>query len=89
VGAKEIRDSYSIRRSALLANVPYFTTIAAAMAAVDALEADAAARERLGPCAASKNGTPRCTRRDHGPGAIRTSRASGSVEPNICQSPVA
>jgi carbamoyl-phosphate synthase large subunit len=42
VGAKEIRDSYSIRRSALLANIPYFTTMAAAMAAVDALEVDAA-----------------------------------------------
>ena len=40
VGAKEIRDSYSIRRHALLANVPYFTTMAAAMAVVDALEAD-------------------------------------------------
>jgi carbamoyl-phosphate synthase large subunit len=42
VGAKEIRDSYSIRRSALLANVPYFTTMAAALAAVDALEVDIA-----------------------------------------------
>ena len=41
VGAKEIRDSYSIRRGALLANIPYFTTMAAAIAAVDALEADA------------------------------------------------
>jgi carbamoyl-phosphate synthase large subunit len=41
VGAKEIRDSYSVRRSALLANIPYFTTMAAAMAAVDALEAQA------------------------------------------------
>jgi carbamoyl-phosphate synthase large subunit len=42
VGAKEIRDSYSIRRSALLANIPYFTTMAAAIAAVDALEVEAA-----------------------------------------------
>jgi carbamoyl-phosphate synthase large subunit len=40
VGAKAIRDSYSIRRSALLANIPYFTTMAAAMAAVDALEVE-------------------------------------------------
>ena len=38
-GAGEIRDSYAIRRSALLANVPYFTTMPAALAAVEALEA--------------------------------------------------
>ena len=37
-GAKAIADSYSIRRNALLTNVPYFTTIAAGLAAVDALE---------------------------------------------------
>ncbi|HZF51944.1 MAG TPA: carbamoyl-phosphate synthase large subunit [Polyangiaceae bacterium] len=42
VGAKEIRDSYSIRRSALLANIPYFTTTEAAMAAASALEVDEA-----------------------------------------------
>jgi len=41
VGARSIRDSYPIRRNALLANVPYFTTMAAAMAAVDVLEASA------------------------------------------------
>jgi carbamoyl-phosphate synthase large subunit len=41
VGAKEIRDSYSIRRASLLGNIPYFTTMAAALAAVDVLEADA------------------------------------------------
>jgi carbamoyl-phosphate synthase large subunit len=40
-GAQAIRDSYSIRRNALLANIPYFTTIAAGLAAVDALEVDA------------------------------------------------
>jgi carbamoyl-phosphate synthase large subunit len=39
IGAKEVRDSYSLRRHTLLANVPYFTTIAAALAACDALEA--------------------------------------------------
>jgi carbamoyl-phosphate synthase large subunit len=39
VGAKEIRDSYAIRRQSLLANIPYFTTMSAALAAVDALEA--------------------------------------------------
>jgi carbamoyl-phosphate synthase large subunit len=38
-GALAIRDSYAIRRSALLANVPYFTTMAAAVALVEALEA--------------------------------------------------
>ncbi len=37
-GSKAIRDSYSIRRNALLANIPYFTTMSAAVAAVDALE---------------------------------------------------
>ena len=36
---KEVRDSYSLRRQTLLANIPYFTTIAAALAACDALEA--------------------------------------------------
>jgi carbamoyl-phosphate synthase large subunit len=44
-GAKAIRDSYSLRRHALLANIPYFTTMAAGMAAVDALEVGA----QLGP----------------------------------------
>jgi carbamoyl-phosphate synthase large subunit len=39
IGAKEVRDSYSMRRQTLLANIPYFTTIAAALAACDALEA--------------------------------------------------
>jgi carbamoyl-phosphate synthase large subunit len=40
-GAQAIRDSYSIRRNALQAGVPYFTTIAAGAAAVDAMEANA------------------------------------------------
>jgi carbamoyl-phosphate synthase large subunit len=38
-GAKAIADSYSIRRTALLMNLPYFTTMSAAMAGVEALEA--------------------------------------------------
>jgi carbamoyl-phosphate synthase large subunit len=38
-GADAIRDSYAIRRSALLSNTPYFTTMAAAVAMVEALEA--------------------------------------------------
>ncbi|HEY2517925.1 MAG TPA: carbamoyl-phosphate synthase large subunit [Polyangiaceae bacterium] len=39
IGAKEVRDSYSLRRQTLLLNIPYFTTIAAAVAACDAIEA--------------------------------------------------
>ncbi|MCC6525226.1 MAG: carbamoyl-phosphate synthase large subunit [Polyangiaceae bacterium] len=39
-GAKEIRDSYSIRRGALHAGIPYFTTLSAALAGVAFLEAD-------------------------------------------------
>ena len=38
LGAREVRDSYSLRRQTLLANIPYFTTIAAALAACDAIE---------------------------------------------------
>jgi carbamoyl-phosphate synthase large subunit len=37
LGAREVRDSYSLRRQTLLANIPYFTTIAAALAACDAI----------------------------------------------------
>jgi carbamoyl-phosphate synthase large subunit len=39
IGAREVRDSYALRRQTLLANIPYFTTVAAALAACDALEA--------------------------------------------------
>jgi carbamoyl-phosphate synthase large subunit len=38
-GAREVKDSYSLRRQTLLANLPYFSTIAAGLAACDALEA--------------------------------------------------
>ncbi len=38
VGAREVKDSYSLRRQALLANVPYFTTIAVALAGLAAIE---------------------------------------------------
>jgi carbamoyl-phosphate synthase large subunit len=38
IGAREVKDSYSLRRQTLLANIPYFTTIAAALAACDAIE---------------------------------------------------
>jgi carbamoyl-phosphate synthase large subunit len=37
-GDKAIRDSYSLRRQALISAVPYFTTVAAATAAVAAIE---------------------------------------------------
>jgi len=47
IGAKEVHDSYALRRQTLLANIPYFTTIAAALAACDALEA--AAGDRADP----------------------------------------
>ena len=40
-GASEIRDSYSIRRHALLTGVPYFTTMSAALAGIESLEAGA------------------------------------------------
>jgi len=38
MGAVEVKDSYSLRRQTLLATIPYFTTIAAALAACDAIE---------------------------------------------------
>jgi carbamoyl-phosphate synthase large subunit len=38
IGAREVKDSYSLRRQALLANVPYFTTIAVALAGLAAIE---------------------------------------------------
>jgi carbamoyl-phosphate synthase large subunit len=40
-GEKAIRDSYSMRRQALVSGVPYFTTMAAGTAAVAAIEASA------------------------------------------------
>jgi len=39
IGAREVRDSYSLRRQTLLMNIPYFTTIPAGLAVCDALEA--------------------------------------------------
>jgi carbamoyl-phosphate synthase large subunit len=38
IGAREVKDSYSLRRQTLLMNIPYFTTIAAGLAACDAIE---------------------------------------------------
>jgi carbamoyl-phosphate synthase large subunit len=48
MGAKDIRDSYSLRRQTLLANIPYFTTMSAALAAVEALEAQARDPDAVG-----------------------------------------
>jgi carbamoyl-phosphate synthase large subunit len=45
VGAKSVRDSYAIRRQTLLANIPYFTTMSAALEGVSALEAGGALGE--------------------------------------------
>ena len=52
IGAREVRDSYSLRRQTLLANIPYFTTIAAALAACDAIEVGARRRRRARALAA-------------------------------------
>jgi carbamoyl-phosphate synthase large subunit len=41
MGKKSIKDSYAIRRAALVKNIPYFTTIRAAESAADAIEAAA------------------------------------------------
>ncbi len=49
VNKSAIRDSFSIRRQALMSNIPYFTTAAAADAAVGAIEAMKAGE--LVPCA--------------------------------------
>ena len=38
-GAKEIRDSFSLRRTALMREIPYYTTTAGASAAVQAIQA--------------------------------------------------
>jgi len=38
VGARAVKDSYSLRRQALLANIPYFTTTAVALAGLAAIE---------------------------------------------------
>jgi hypothetical protein len=57
-GASAIRDSYSIRRHALLGRVPYFTTVEAALALTDALERATSSATARRPCAASRSGTP-------------------------------
>jgi carbamoyl-phosphate synthase large subunit len=36
-GAPAIADSFSLRRSALMQNIPYYTTVAGAVAAVEAI----------------------------------------------------
>jgi carbamoyl-phosphate synthase large subunit len=46
--AQAIRDSYAIRRQTLMSGVAYFTTMAAADAAVSAIEASRARGARFG-----------------------------------------
>ncbi len=48
-GTQAIADSFSIRREALVGNVPHYTTIAGATAAVTAIEALAKARLDVKP----------------------------------------
>ncbi len=48
-GAQAIRDSYAIRRHALLGRIPYFTTVEAALALADALEARHLLGDRAAP----------------------------------------
>jgi carbamoyl-phosphate synthase large subunit len=38
-GVKALADSFSIRRSALLYHIPYYTTVAGAMAVTEAIKA--------------------------------------------------
>jgi carbamoyl-phosphate synthase large subunit len=45
-GGQAVRDSYSLRRQALLAGLPYFTTMPVALAGLEALEAAAPPRVR-------------------------------------------
>ena len=47
VGAQAIRDSFSIRRTALTHKIPYFTTISGALAAAHAIEAARAGDEAM------------------------------------------
>ena len=37
-GTKSIKDSFSLRRTALIKKIPYFTTIASAKACVESME---------------------------------------------------
>ena len=49
-GAAAISDSFSIRRESLTNNVPHYTTIAAAAAAVEAIETLASNDLEVAPC---------------------------------------
>ena len=48
-GAQAQRDSFSLRRTALLKNIPYFTTVAGALAAVEAIAALKAGNLEVAP----------------------------------------
>jgi carbamoyl-phosphate synthase large subunit len=48
-GAKAISDSYALRRSALVRKIPYYTTVAGAKAAVEAISAMRAGELEVAP----------------------------------------
>jgi carbamoyl-phosphate synthase large subunit len=48
-GAQAVADSFSLRRTALTANIPYYTTVAGARAAVEAIGALAGGELEVGP----------------------------------------
>ena len=55
-GAQAISDSFSLRRAALTARIPYYTTVAGARAAVEAIAALAAGRLEVQPLQSYFNG---------------------------------
>jgi carbamoyl-phosphate synthase large subunit len=48
-GAKALADSFSIRRSALLYHIPYYTTLAGALAVTEAIKALQAGSLKVAP----------------------------------------
>jgi carbamoyl-phosphate synthase large subunit len=48
-GAKAIADSFSLRRAALIGNIPYYTTVAGATAAVQAITAQRSGQLEVAP----------------------------------------
>ena len=48
-GAKAIADSFSLRRAALIGNIPYYTTVAGATAAVQAITAQRGGQLEVAP----------------------------------------
>ena len=48
-GNKAVGDSFSLRRAALMGQIPYYTTLSGAVAAVDAVGAQAAGELAVAP----------------------------------------